>query len=183
MKKEHKARQSLDVEYISNLNKLSLEEKIKIESEILFINQELPPIPKLNYDELARDFVSSIDQEKINLSLIANEDFEAVLQELIEYILNELRNICVIKKMLPKVEAFSDIKYYCLMEDYFNENKQNFILLLDYCFAVLKEQVIEIHNELIINVNMVVEYVNTYKHSILDEDFLDYLAKQAIYFK
>lgn len=183
IKKEQQARKSLDDQFLTNINKLSLEERIKIESEILFIGKDLPPLPFLNLTDLASEFINSVDQERFGEETLKDPDFLCVLSELLDFTLRELRNICLVKKMLPKVEALSNVKYYCLMEDHFNEHPQNFILLLDYCFGVLKEHAIDVHNELIINVNMIVEYVNTYKHTLLEQDFLDYLAKKAIYFK
>lgn len=162
------------------MTNLTLEDKIKIESEILFVNHDLPVVPELDFLGLAGQFADLVEVE---VAENQRGEFLEAVEDLLVFVLNELRNICLKKSMLPKVEAFSEIRYYFMMDDYFNSHRSCFIDLLDFCFEILKENVVSIYKELIINIKMVVEYVNTYKQNILEPDYINCLVKQAVWCK
>lgn len=91
-----------------------------------------------------------------------------------------LRNLCLHKAMLPKLDVLSNLKFNCLMEEFFNNNRNAFLPFLSWVFDILKKECPKFYLELMVNLNMIVEYEETYQHKIISQSTLDFLRSRVI---
>lgn len=195
LQQQIRSQQKLNQDFLDNLNKLTIEERIAVESEILYTSPSLEEIPDLDYVSLSKQFLTSFSKSENSQSTKNNsqqneaslkqnkvkfvEEIESI-SDLLETTLGQFRNLCLYKAMLPKVDLLSSLKFNCLMEQFFNENRDSFLPFLEFGFEVLQRNCPKIYLELMVNLNMIVEYEATYNHRIIDTDTLDFLRSKVI---